>query len=279
MFCDLHTHSIFSDGTYTPEELIDVAINIGLSAIALTDHNTVDGLPNFISASVGKNIDIVLGTEFSVDYDGKELHMLALFIKPQYFSQITELMNAVIIRKEQSYIDLIDALSSVGINLDYNEIKSLTPSGKINRAHIASAMMQKGYVSSIIEAFQTYLSKTGGYYKEAERINVWEMLNFINSIGAVSVLAHPFLNLREDELISFLTKAKEFRLAGMECYYPLYDDLTTEKSLKIADRFNILPSGGSDFHGLRKPDINLGVGKGNLKIPYEWFLALKEKSN
>ena len=279
MFCDLHTHSIFSDGTYTPEELIDAAINIGLSAIALTDHNTVDGLPNFISASVGKNIDIVLGTEFSVDYDGKELHMLALFIKPQYFSQITELMNAVIIRKEQSYIDLIDALSSVGINLDYNEIKSLTPSGKINRAHIASAMMQKGYVSSIIEAFQTYLSKTGGYYKEAERINVWEMLNFINSIGAVSVLAHPFLNLREDELISFLTKAKEFRLAGMECYYPLYDDLTTEKSLKIADRFNILPSGGSDFHGLRKPDINLGVGKGNLKIPYEWFLALKEKSN
>ena len=279
MFCDLHTHSIFSDGTYTPEELIDTAINIGLSAIALTDHNTVDGLPNFISASVGKNIDIVLGTEFSVDYDGKELHMLALFIKPQYFSQITELMNAVIIRKEQSYIDLIDALSSVGINLDYNEIKSLTPSGKINRAHIASAMMQKGYVSSIIEAFQTYLSKTGGYYKEAERIDVWEMLNFINSIGAVSVLAHPFLNLREDELISFLTKAKEFRLAGMECYYPLYDDLTTEKSLKIADRFNILPSGGSDFHGLRKPDINLGVGKGNLKIPYEWFLALKEKSN
>ena len=278
MFCDLHTHSVFSDGTFTPAELIDGALEAELSAIALTDHNTVEGLPDLMRAASGKPIEIVLGSEFSVDYNETELHLLGLFIKPTYFSQISERMQEMMQRKEQSNIHLIDSLSRVGIQLDYDEIKNATPSGKINRAHIASAMMKKGYVQSVAEAFDVYLSKSGGYYKEPKRIAVWEMLDFMQSIGAVSVLAHPFLNLSEKELLQFLPAAKEKGLIGMECYYSLNDTPTTYTSLRIANEFGLLPSGGSDFHGLRKPDIGLGVGKGNLKIPFEWYLALKEKA-
>ena len=279
MTCDLHTHSIFSDGTATPAEIIDGALAAGLSAVALTDHNTVDGLPDFLAAANGKPIEILLGTEFSVDYNGTELHLLGLFIKPDHFEPITDMMRSMMARKEQSNIDLIDALGRAGIRLDYQEIKDATPNGKINRAHIASAMMQKGYVSSVAEAFEIYLSKTAGYYREPTRITVWEMLDHIHSIGAVSVLAHPFLNLSERELCELLPIAKQRGLAGMECFYSLYDEKTTGASLRIAEKFGLLPSGGSDFHGFRKPDIRIGIGKGNLKIPYEWYEALKEKAN
>ena len=278
MICDLHIHSIYSDGTSTPCEIIEKSIKLGISAIALTDHNTVDGLPFFEEAALGKNIDIVLGAEFSVDYNGKELHLLGLFIKPEHFNKISALMSEVMELKEQSNIDLVNALVAAGFDLDYNEIKRNTPNGKTNRAHIATAMMNKGYVSSVNEAFKTYLSKDGIYYNEPKRIDVFEMIDFIKSIGAVSVLAHPFLNLSEDELSSFLPIAKQRGLGGMECYYSLYDYETTSTSLRLADKFGLLPSGGSDFHGSRKPDIELGIGKGNLKIPYEWYLELKKKS-
>ena len=278
MFCDLHTHSVFSDGTFTPAELIDGAVEAGLSAIALTDHNSVDGLPDLIIAAKGKPVDIVLGSEFSVEYNNKELHLLGLFIKPAFFPQISEKMLEVMQNKEQSNIDLIHSLSRAGIHLNYEEIKNATPTGKVNRAHIATAMLQKGYIRSVAEAFDTYLSKSGGYYKEPKRLSVWEMLDYIRSIGAVSVLAHPFLNLDEKELLQFLPLAKEKGLIGMECYYSLNDAATTDTSLRIANEFGLLPSGGSDFHGLRKPDIKLGVGKGNLKIPFEWYLTLKENA-
>ena len=278
MICDLHTHSLYSDGTCTPDEIVDGAIRAGLSAVALTDHNTVDGLSDFIRAGEGKRIDIVLGSEFSVDYNGTELHLLGLFIKPEYFPRVSALMHSVMQRKEQSNIDLIESLCQAGFELDYNLIKSSTPNGKINRAHIATAMLQKGYVGSVSEAFETHLSKTGGHYKEPQRITVFEMLDFIKSIGAVPVLAHPFLNLSEKELVEFLPLAKEHGLVGMECYYSLYDGATTNTSLDIAKKVGLLPGGGSDFHGSRKPDINLGEGKGSLKVPYQCYLELKKYS-
>ena len=278
-WCDLHTHSIFSDGTCSPAEIIDGAIKAGLSAIALTDHNTVDGLPDFMTAAKDKPIEAIPGAEISVDYNGTELHMLGLFIKPEYFPQISELMQVVMHRKEQSNINLIESLARIGIHLDYDEIKRTTPNGQINRAHIATAMTQKGYTHSIEEAFETHLSKSAGFYKEPQRITVWEALDFIQSIGAVSVLAHPFLNLSKNELADFLPLAKEKGLVGIECYYSLYDEETTAASLRIANDFGFLRSGGSDFHGSRKPGIRLGVGKGNLKIPYEWHLDLKHVAN
>lgn len=276
MTCDLHTHSIYSDGTWTPEALIDGAIDAGLSAIALTDHNTVDGLPRFISAAQGKEIEIVTGTEFSVDYNGTELHILGLFITPDHFDDVTELMDIVHRRKEERNRELIAALRADGYDIDYDELASATPSGRINRAHVAGALVEKGYAESIKDAFYKFLVPSAGYYKFPKMFTAREIIDFIKSIGAVPVWAHPFLSLDEPDVIKFLSETEG--LCGMECYYSTYDEGTTSKALQIAEQFGLLPSGGSDFHGARKPSISLGVGRGNLEVPYDWYLALKSKA-
>ena len=266
--CDLHTHSVFSDGTYTPSEIIDGAILLGLSTVALTDHNTVDGLSEFVEYAKDKDIEAIAGAEFSVDYNGRELHLLGLFIPESGFSKVTELMKEGNERKEQSNIDLVNALNNVGFDLDYNEIKKATPNGKVNRAHIAAALTEKGYTESIKQAFKELLSPSVGYYKEPRRPTVWEMIDFILEIGAIPVLAHPFLNLSSAELEVFLPAAKARGLVGMECYYSTYTPGEVELSITIAKRFDLKLSGGSDFHGLNKPDIKLGTGRGDLKVPY-----------
>lgn len=273
--CDLHTHSIYSDGTYTPAQLVETALDCGLSALALTDHNTVDGLPAFLTAAEGKPIEIVAGAEFSVDYDGTELHLLGLHIPPAAFDRVSNLMQEVNARKEQSNIDLVAALNGAGYAIDYDVIKAKTPNGKCNRAHIAAALTEAGYTASVKEAFKTLLGKDCGYYVEPQRLTVWETIDFIRDIGAVPVLAHPFLNLEEDALAAFLPRAKERGLVGMECAYSLYDEETTAKSFALADANGLLYSGGSDFHGANKPHIRMGVGQGNLSIPYAWAEAIQ----
>ena len=277
--CDLHTHSIFSDGTYTPAEIIDSAIDVGLSAVALCDHNTINGLPDFLKAAEGKRIEAVAGSEFSVDLDGKELHLLGLFIAPEYFSQISDVTSEYHRLKEQSNIELIDSLVKTGINLNYEDIKRKTPTGQVNRAVIAAALTEAGYTTSVKHAFDTLLSRSSGYYTAPKKTSVWEMIDTIKSIHALPVLAHPFLNLDEGELARFLPIAKKQGLRGMECYYSKYSEATTRASLKLAEEFGLAVSGGSDFHGGNKPDIKLGVGKGDLKIPYELTEALKALIN
>ena len=277
--CDLHTHSVYSDGTYTPEEIINSAIDLGLSAVALCDHNTTDGLPEFLSFAKNKDIEAIAGVEFSVDYNGRELHLLGLYIPESKFATVSDLMREVNERKKQSNIDLIDALNKAGYEIDYEYLKNSTPCGKFNRAHIAAELTRKGYTESIKAAFDTLLSKTAGYYKEPRRPDFFEMIDFIKSIGAIPVLAHPFLNLNKDELEILLPLAKERGLVGMECFYSLYDEKTTEASFALADKFELKYSGGSDFHGENKPNIMLGVGKGNLKIPYSPASALKMHNN
>lgn len=273
--CDLHTHSIYSDGTYTPQEIVDGAIHLGLSAVALCDHNTVDGLPEFLSAAKNKNILAVPGAEFSVDHNGKELHLLGLFIPESQFSRVTDLMNDVMEKKMQSNLNLITALCNAGYQLDYEQIRQSTPNGKFNRAHIAAELTRKGYTKSRKQAFDALLSPKAGYYVEPKRPLLPEMIDFVKSIGAVPVLAHPFLSLEEEEVEQVLPFAKEKGLVGMECYYPLYSEETTKKALYLAEKYGLLCSGGSDFHGGNKPDIQMGTGRGTLKIPFAWAEALK----
>ena len=276
--CDLHTHSIFSDGTDTPTEIIEAAIRLGLSAVALCDHNTVDGLPEFLSAAEGKNIEAIPGAEFSVDYNGIELHLLGLFI-PEFFFPLTMLwMKEAAEAKLQSNLELVTSLNQAGYLIDFDAIQRTAPHGNFNRVHVARALVEKGYTVSVKEAFDTLLSPEHGFYKEPPRISLWDMLDFLNEIEAVSVLAHPFLQLDEAQLTELLPRAKARGLAGMECLYSTYDEATTALSFRLAQQFDLKPSGGSDYHGTPKPDIALGRGKGNLEIPYEWVGALKTGS-
>lgn len=274
MFCDLHTHSVFSDGTDTPQALIAKARTAGLSAIALCDHNTVAGLPDFLAAAQGGTVEAVPGCEFSTDYAGTELHILGLFIQPRYFAAVTDFLEPAQRRKEQSNRDLVAALQAAGYALDYEHICAKS-SGQINRAHIAAELTELGYTASVQEAFKTLLTKKRGFYRPPVRIGTLEAIAFIKSIGATAVLAHPFLNLNVQTLRDFLPAAIGAGLDGMEAAYSKYDAETTRIASKIAAEFGLKPSGGSDYHGANKPDIALGTGRGDLQIPMAWLEALR----
>lgn len=274
-YCDLHTHSVYSDGTYTPAELIDAAITSGLSALALTDHNTVTGLQDFTEAAQGKPIEIVRGTEFTTAYEGTELHILGLFLQPESYSQINEYINKATILKEESNYRLIKKLRERGYDITYVEILEGSK-GHVNRANIAAELLKKGYINSIAEAFDTILSKSYGLYEPPERLSALGTISFIRSIGAVAVWAHPYFHMNFEQAEEFLPHAVESGLQGMETEYTLYDDETTKKAKEVCQRYGLLQSGGSDFHGTNKPDVLLGKGKGNLAIPYEFYEKLRD---
>lgn len=277
--CDLHTHSTYSDGTLTPTQLICLAEEAGIKAVALTDHNTVAGLPEFLSAAADRAVEAVPGVEFSTDYGCYELHILGLFVKPQHYSAIEQMMERMLQRKEQSNLELIETLRGIGIELDYAAIKAGTPGGQVNRAVIAAEIARKGYCASVKEAFARWLARPIGYYKPPRRLDALEVLRFIKSIGAVAVLAHPFLNMDEEALRGFLKDAIPAGLDGMEVYYSGYSPERTALSQKIVREYGLLPSGGSDFHGGNKPDIRLGFGKNDLQIPMEFLESLARRKN
>ena len=271
-YCDLHTHSLYSDGTCMPGELIRMAEDAGLGAVALCDHNTVAGLPEFLEAAKGTDVEAVPGIEFSTEYRGKELHILGLFIRPEHYGAVSDLVNEALQQKEQSNLDLIWNLNRAGICLDYDRIKTES-SGTINRAVIASAIVQSGYCENINDVFRDWLAPEKGYFTPPKRPDAYEVIRFVKSIGAVAVLAHPFLNLEEQELRTFLSQAEG--LDGMEVYYPLFDDDQTKLAEQIAEEYGLIKSGGSDFHGANKPDIRLGTGRGNLNVPMGCLEELK----
>ncbi|MBE6978336.1 MAG: PHP domain-containing protein [Ruminococcaceae bacterium] len=274
--CDLHTHSVFSDGTCTPAEVIRLAKAANLSAVALTDHNTVAGLPHFLTAAADSGVEAVPGVEFSTDYGEKELHILALFVRPEHYSVITEVLEDASRRKEQSNIDLVQALNRAGYALDYAAIKARTPNGQVNRAHIAAELTRLGYTEDIQAAFKQLLSPKRGLYVPPKRISSAEAIRFIKSLGCTAVLAHPFLNMDEPLLRGFLPEAVAAGLDGMEVAYSKYTPDTAALAAKIAAEFGLKPSGGSDFHGGNKPDIAIGTGRGDLMIPMDWLEALRK---
>lgn len=275
-FCDLHTHSCFSDGTCTPAEIIGLSAAAGFSAVALTDHNTVEGLPAFLATAEGKDILAIPGVEISTGWQGKELHIVGLFLKPADFPAVSEFLEIINIRKEESNRKLIRTLHNAGYELDYDKIRHNHPDGTVNRAVIAAALLEKGYVTSVKEAFQTLLSSENGFYIPPERISVFEAIAFLKSICAVPVLAHPFLSLSEAELRQFLPEAKKHGLAAMETVYSSYSEETEALAKEIAAEFGLRHSGGSDFHGQNKPEIFLGTGKGNLRVPAAFVNQLQE---
>jgi predicted metal-dependent phosphoesterase TrpH len=273
--CDLHTHSTFSDGTYTPAQLIQEAEQLGLSAIALTDHNTIAGLPDFLAAAKNSPIEAVPGIEFSTEYRGIELHIVGLLIRPEHYDAITDMLHEASMRKEQSNIALIEALRDAGIYLDYARIRSAAP-GQINRANIAAAMVSAGYCTSVKEAFSNYLNPKCGYYIPPERLDAFQVIGFLRSIGAVSILAHPFLNLKTEEALrEFLTEAVHHGLEAMETMYTLFDAQTSRTLQHIAAEFGLKQSGGSDFHGDNKPGNLLGYGRVGLQVPLEFLNLMK----
>ncbi len=274
--CDLHTHSCFSDGTYTPRELLLAADRIGLSAIVLCDHNTVAGLDEFVTAGEDFAVEAVPGIELSTEWNGKELHIIGLYINPSHYEKINALVEDMRREKEKSYRACIASLRQAGYELDYDELTSRTEGG-INRAHIAAELVRLGYVASAKEAFAGLISKSGGHYNAPKYLPSLEAIKFLKSIGVPTVWAHPYLSLDGEEVREFLPLARSAGLDAMETLYSKYSEETTAIARKTAAEFGILESGGSDFHGPIKPDVALGVGRGNLFVPSELLGEIKKR--
>ncbi len=274
-YCDLHTHSVYSDGTWTPTQIINEAEKIGLSAVALTDHNEINGLTEFFNAAEGKKLEAIGGVELSTDYGPFELHIVGLFVQEKHFKKIESFVDELRWREVESNRMIISALQCAGYKVDYDEIKEKYPQVHINRAHISTSLFEKGYTQSPSEALRTLLSKSGQFYVDAKRLDVFKSIQFLKEIGCVTVLAHPFQELTEEDLCPFLKRAKSFGLDAMETEYAKYNDETINLAKKIAKKYNLKESGGSDFHGERRKDVYLGVGKGNLRIPIAFVEELR----
>ena len=272
--CDLHTHSCFSDGTLTPAQLIKLAEETGLAAVALCDHNTAAGLPEFVEAAQGSAVEAVSGIEFSTEYRGMELHILGLFIQEQYYEAVNELLSEALEQKKQSNVSLVEKLKEHGLDVTYEAIVAET-GGTVNRAVIGAYLVRHGCCCSMEEAFDKWLNLDRGFYVPPKRPDAFEVIRFIKSIGAVAVLAHPFLNLNEKQLREFLEQAEE--LDGMEVYYSKFTEDQTALAEKIAEEFGLVKSGGSDFHGSNKPDIQIGTGYGTLEVPMQSLEELKKR--
>ena len=271
--CDLHTHSVYSDGTHTPGELVAEAKRLGL-IIALTDHNTAAGLPEFMEAAQKLGVTAVPGVEFSTEYAGKEPHLLGLFVLPEHYAAVERMVKEQRVLKEISNMELVERLNQAGYLIDYAKVKDRNPNGNANRAHMAAELLEQGYVTSIREAFDTILSDNGGFYVPPSRLQLIDVIKELRGIGVLPVLAHPLQELSEQELRELLPNAIEVGLAGMETMHSSYTPERITLAEKIAAEFSLLPSGGSDFHGGVKPDISLGSGKGWLCIPSKFYSNL-----
>ena len=267
--CDLHTHSRASDGSCRPGQLIRLAREAGLDASALTDHNTLAGLPEFLAAAEGSPVRAIPGIEFSTDWEDLELHIVALFVKPEHYDPIEEILSQGRQWKRESNALLTENLHKAGIRLDFDRVLARTD-GIPNRAHFASELTEMGITASNEEAFDTVLHPKNGLYVPPIHPPALEVIDLIRQLGAVSVLAHPFLKLKVPRLRRFLSQAPA--LNAMETLYPKFTPEETADAHRIAREYGLLESGGSDFHGEQKPHISLGQAK----VPTAFLEAMEK---
>jgi len=276
VYCDLHTHSVFSDGTATPEQIILQAKEQGLS-VALADHNTVAGVPSFLEAAKRHGVTAVAGIELTTAYNGVELHLLGLFVPEESYPRLNRLSEEIHDRKEHSNREMIAHLCEAGYDISYENVRKRSPIDNINRSHVAAELMDKGYVSSMDDAFDTLLKEGNGFYAPTMALQITDAIRLLCELRVLPILAHPLQELTAEQLKKILPELITAGLVGMETYHSSYDDATILQATAIAREFHLVPSGGSDYHGDRKPLVRLGVGKGNLYIPVAVLDMLKAR--
>ncbi len=272
---DLHVHSNASDGTFTPQELVIEAKNNGLKAFALTDHDTVAGVDEALQYGKDYGIEIIPGIEISCTYtisqgEDKEVHIVGLFINHKDEDFLNEIGNQVDTRNARN-LKVIAKMNEAGFPVTLEEMREMFGDDTIlTRAHFAAWLTKKGYVKDNSEAFAKYLEDGKPFHISRERMKPEKAIRLIKQAGGIAILAHPILyKLKEAELNLMCEKLKKAGLTGIEAMYSTYRGGDEIIIRRLAKQNGLLVSGGSDFHGANKPYIHLGVGRGNLKVPYE----------
>lgn len=275
-YIDLHLHTTASDGSLTPAAVVGLARERGLKAIAVTDHDTIAGCPESHAAGSRLGVEVICGVEISADWPQGTLHMLGYFFDsfPHSLDQgLKELQD----NRAKRNLEMIVKLQNLGLAISEDDIVRASGGGQIGRPHFAKVLVEKKCVKSMEEAFDRYLGKGKPAYVEKDRLTPEEAIRMIVKSGGIPVLAHPTTLGEYDsgELPQLLSRFQENGLRGIEVYYYSHTEPDTNRLLSLAQRFNLLVTGGTDFHGANLGDIQIGTGKGNLKIPYQLLMKLK----
>lgn len=266
-FADLHLHTHFSDGTFTPQELILEACKRNLCAISIVDHDTVGGVG--VSLEIGKsvNLEVLPGIELTAEYDCLEAHILGYLIDYKNKELLEELERLKENRVERIY-KITDKLKGLGVELSPESVFKIATQGTVGRLHVARAMVKEGLLDSIAEAFRKYIGDKGPAYVCGFRFSVKQAIKLIRKAGGIPVLAHPYIIARDESIPEFVG----YGLMGLEAYYPEHTQSMTNFYLGLAEKFNLLVTGGSDCHGDVKPDVKVG----SVKVPYALVEKLKQ---
>lgn len=274
-YIDLHTHSLKSDGSMTPAEVVREAKKTGLAAIALSDHDTVDGIEEAVAEGEKQGVEVVPAIEFSVISE-TETHILGYFIDINNHDLQRVLREVVDLRIQRNHVTC-QRLNELGFDITLEEVRALAPNNFVGRAHFARVLMDKGYTKSVKEGFDKYMSAGQYAYCEQQRLTAKEAIELIEKCGGLSFLAHPHLTKFDDNKIrAYLEELKSYGLNGLEGYYTDYTPEMQEKYQSVAREMGLMISGGTDFHAKMKPHISIGTGLGNMKIPYSVLEEMKK---
>ncbi len=268
MSVDLHIHTHFSDSTLSPREALEEAFRAGITCISITDHDTVEGLAPAIEEAKSFGIEVLSGVELSSEMDQKDIHILGYLFDPlnsTLQSRLFLMQNARVERMRK----MIERLKTLGVdNIELSEVCALSQSRSVGRPHLAAVLLKKGWITSIREAFDRFIGEGGPAFAEKFKMTPFEAIELIVKAGGVAVLAHPMVTNR-DELIPRMVEAG---LKGIEVYYPNYSSGAISYYEGIAQKNNLIMTGGSDAHGAVKD--NTFIGK--IKIPYSVVEKLKQ---
>lgn len=264
---DLHSHTTASDGSLTPEELVRLANRQGVSALAVTDHDTIAGLPRAIAEGERLGVEIIPGIEISCLYGETELHILGYFINPED-PCLKPALTAYWASREDRNPLIVQRLNELGCDVTYAEVKAVAGAATVGRPHIAQALLRKGYVRSVSEAFDRYLADGGPAYVPRRLPPPVEAIGLIRQTGGIPVLAHPVYTARiKEPFEQICATLKGFGLMGIESIYSSHNQQQTDRYCSISREQGLLVTGGSDFHGEAKPNLLVGTGYGNLEVP------------
>lgn len=273
---DLHLHTTHSDGSCTPTEVVNMAHQAGVTALAITDHDIMTGVTEAVEVGQQCGIEIIPGVEISSLAGNSELHILGYFLDRQNSDLLLGLKTLRDARHRRNP-QIIERLQALGVEITYDEVRALASTDSIGRPHIARVLMDKHVVASAKEAFDRFLADGKPAYVPRELPSPAEAIRWIKAARGLAVLAHPtWVKVADRSLVDLVRQLKADGLDGVEVYYSTHAARQTREYLSLAQQLGLLVTGGSDFHGLTKPDIEVGIGKGTLHIPPSLLPKMKE---
>lgn len=276
---DLHVHSSASDGTMTPSEVVAYAAGKGLDAIALTDHDTVSGIREALDEAERHPLELIPGIEMSCVYDGTEIHILGLYIDWQS-SALQDGLAAIRKIRDDRNMQMLKRFNEDGFAITYEELTAGVLDTVVTRSHFARVLTEKGYASNRKQAFERYLQYGGPYCRRKEVTTPERVMGILREADAFPVIAHPMqYHMGYRQIEDMVIRLKGMGLRGLEVYHSSHNPYESGKLKEMAVRLHLLPTGGSDFHGANKPDIDIGTGRGGLRLSHLLLNDIKEARN